>query len=67
MYKPEVKAAIIRVAGDIAVEYTRQFPSSFPEKDLPMQLDSVTKCFKHAYDDLCGIVGTDEIDERTYR
>ena len=57
MYNPEIKASIIQVAGDIAVEYLRQYPEGVGKGDeLPWQLPDVLKCFKHAYKGLIEIV-----------
>jgi len=53
----QVKASIIRVAGDIAVEYLRQYGLYLKDKnDLPWQLDDVLNCFDKAYRDLIKII-----------
>lgn len=54
---PQVKASLIRVAGDIAVENIRQFGLYVKnEGDLPCQLDETINCFDHAYRDLIKVI-----------
>jgi len=60
-HNPEVKASIIHVAGNIAVEYIRQYAEGMGKGDeLPWQLDHVLKCFKDAYNGLIEIVPPDK-------
>lgn len=59
-HDPQVKASIIQVAGDIAVEYLRQYPETVGKGDeLPWQLENVLNCFEHAYKGLIKIVPAD--------
>ena len=59
-YASEVKASVIRVAGDIVVEYLRQYPEGVGKgEDVPWQLDNVLKCFGQAYRGLIEIIPAD--------
>jgi hypothetical protein len=57
-YSPEVKASIIQVAGDITIEYFRQWPSIIGVGEG--FLDQVLDCFEQAYQGLEEIVPQDK-------
>ena len=57
-YSPEVKASIIQVAGDITIEYFRQWPSMIQAGEG--FLDQVLDRFEQAYQGLEEIVPQDK-------
>jgi hypothetical protein len=60
VYKPEVKASIIKVAGDIAVECLRQYPELAEKGDESlMRTANVVKCFGDAYERLMEFIPPD--------
>lgn len=64
-FKTEVKASIIRVAGDITVEYIRQCnKTSGNGNDTPLQLDSVIQYFNDTYLHLAAVVPQDYTYEK---